>query len=316
MAIGSDFHDSTEQSVTLIDLANNAQWTVSLLTTAVTLAPSGKTGAEEMHTFLAGDPLRLVVSSGGKLDAYLVSDITSGQQSPKPHSSTSLGAYPHGPIMTSTGEVIGSTLHSGVETVALTQEGFGPSITRDYQAGVGQSYRPVMAPDGETFVGAQAGLVEKGTAWNSIPAFLMSGSTTEGKSSAIPLGEGIATRAAVSSRFATVALTQGDGDNLVMIDRNEKTGLYDGKKSTTALEPLRAGPVVGQDRKTAEGRFVASTEDGETVFVSRGGEGEVTQIATSESKAIRTITFRTKLASGGYLAVVRSVGNPFDLGGR
>ncbi|MBB6404244.1 hypothetical protein [Arthrobacter sp. AZCC_0090] len=316
VAVGSDFDGSTEQQVTLVDLENNGLWTVSLHTNEVTLATTGKAGTEEMHTFLAGDPLRLVVSSGGKLDAYLVTDISSGNAAPAPHSSTVLGAYPHGPVMSNAGDSIGSTLNAGVETVPVTKDGFGTPVSADYQAGIGQSYRPRMAPDGTTFVGAQAARVEKGAAWNSIPAFLMSGSMTQGKIASVPLGAGIATRAAVSSRFAAVVLTQAGGDNLILIDRNEETGLYDGGKAAIALEPLKAGPKPGQDSKAAETRFVAATKDGETVFVSRGGEGVISQIATSESKTKRSITFPTTLASGGYLAVVSSEEVPFDLGGR
>ncbi len=316
IAVGSDFDASTVQEVTLVDLENNGAWTVSLPINEVTLATTGKTGIEEMHTFLAGDPLRLVVSSGGKLDAYLVSDITSGNPTPKLHSSTPLGAYPHGPLMSQTGDVIGSTLHTGVETIPLTADGFGESAAASYQAGIGQSYRPRMAPDGKTFIGSQAGRVDKGAAWDKIPAYLMSGSVTEGKTALTPLGQGIATRAAVTSRFATVVLTQDGSDNLIMIDRSSDTGLYDGKKSAVALEPLKAGPVAGQDSKKAEARFIAATQDGESVFVSRGGEGTVTEIDTAESKTKRTITFPTKLASGGYLAVIGSSGDPFDLGGR
>lgn len=315
IAVGSDFEGSTDQEVTLVDLENNAQWTVPAPIEQVTLATTGKTGVEEMHTFLAGDPLRLVVSSGRKLDAYLVSEITSGNTTPKTHSTTALGAYPHGPLMSATGEVIGSTLHAGVETITLTPEGFGAPVSTDYQAGIAQSYRPRMAPDGKTFVGSQNGRVDKATPWNKTPAYLMSGSMTAEKTSVMPLGEGISTRSAVSSRFASVVVTQDGSDNLIMIERNADTGLYDGKKSTVALEPLVAGPVAGQDFKKAEARFITATVDGRTVFTSRGGEGAVTQIDTAESKTTRTITFPTKLTAGGYLAVVSS-GDPFDLGGR
>lgn len=137
LAVGSDFGGSTGQEVTLVDLEGDAQWTVSLRTNEVALATTGKTGTEEMHTFLAGDPLRLVVSSGGKIDAHLVSDIASGNTSPAPQSSTGLGRYPHGPLVSKTGDVIGSTLHSGIETVPVTREGFGASVSTEYQNGVG-----------------------------------------------------------------------------------------------------------------------------------------------------------------------------------
>lgn len=316
VAVGSDFDGSTEQQVTLVDLQNGGQWTVSLQTNEVVLATTGKSGTEEMHTFLAGDPLRLVVSSGGKLDAYLVSDITSGNPAPTRHSSTALGAYPHGPLMGKDGDAIGSTLNSGVETLRLTRDGFGSPVSAGYPAGVGQSYRPRMAPDGTTFVGAQAGRVEKGTAWNLTPAYLMSGPMTQGSISSVKVGEGIATRAAVSSRFASLVLTKAGGDDLILLDRNPQTRIYDGGKTEIPLEPLSAGPKAGQDSKTAETRFIAATKDGEMIFVSRGGEGAVTQVSTSESKARRTITFPTKLAAGGYLAVINPAEAPFDLGGR
>lgn len=116
--------------------------------------------------------------------------------------------------------------------------------------------------------------------------------------------------------FASVVLTQNGGDNLILIEQNRETGLYDGRKTAIPLTPLKGGPMVGQDAKKAEGRFIAATEDGETIFVTRGGEGEITEIDASGSKPRRTISLPTKLAAGGYLAVISSTADSFDLGGR
>ncbi|MDQ4503644.1 hypothetical protein [Sinomonas sp. ASV322] len=316
IAVGSDFDGSTTQQVTLVDLTRNAHWTVPLHINEVTLATTGKTGTEEMHTFLAGDPLRLVVTSGGRLDAYLVSDITSGNPAPVPYGSTALGAYPHGPLATAKGDRIASTLRTGIASVALTSDGFGESSTTDYPAGHAQNYRPRIAPDGTTYLGTQAGVVPKETSWDRTPAYLLSGSMAGGPAATVALGEGIFARASVSSHFAATSMAESSGDSLVLVARNEKTGFFDGRVSKIKLTPLAAGPVVGQDAKKAEARFVAATDDGLSVFVTRGGEGKVTQVDTASSRERRTIDYPTKLTGGGYITVVDAAVDGYDLNGR
>ncbi|MBF4594788.1 hypothetical protein ITJ58_13575 [Curtobacterium flaccumfaciens] len=317
LAVGSDFDGSERQRVTVIDLRRKTERTARIDTSAVQLATTGKRGTEEVETFLVGSPLRLVVTAGGRLDAYSVSAIMRGATHPRPVATTPLGAYPHGPIVNATGTVIGSDLAAGVQTVRVTRTGFTGSRSVAYPKPSVQSYRPRMAPDGTTVVGTQAGSTAAGTPWNAVPAYLTTSSTSSSGISSVELGTGSFTRVAVTARFAAVALTSGTGDSLVLV-RKQADGVYSGPTTSVALTPLRKGPVAGQPATGASVRFTAATDDGRSVFVTRGDEGKITQIDTTGTKpsVLRTITLPTALAGGGYLTTVDSTVAPYDLSGR
>ncbi|GAA1491961.1 hypothetical protein [Curtobacterium herbarum] len=317
LAVGSDFDGSTHQRVTVIDLQRQVARTAQITTSAVTLATTGKRGTEEVETFLVGSPLRLVVTAGGRLDAYSVSAIMRGEARPHRIATTPLGAYPHGPIVDATGTVIGSDLAAGVQTVRVTKNGFTASRSVAYPQPSVQSYRPRMAPDGSTAVGSQAGATTAGTSWDQVPAYLTTSSTASRSIRSVPLGTGLFTRAAVTSRFAAVALSSGSGDALVLV-RKQADGIYDGRRTSIALQPLRHGPVAGQSATGAAVRFTAATDDGTSVFVTRGGEGTITQIDTAGAtpSVTRTITVPSDLSDGGYLTTVDSTVRPYDLSGR
>ena len=317
LAVGSDFDGSTDQRVTVIDLESGKERTAEIPTSAVTLATTGETGTEEVETFLVGSPLRLVVTAGGRLDAYLVSSILQGVTHPHRVATTPLGAYPHGPLVDASGTVVGSDLATGVQTVHVTATGFSHARSTAYPEAHAQRYRPRMAPDGTTAVGTQAGTTPAGTTWDHVPAWLTTTSTSSSIMRSVALGEGTASRAAVTSRFAAVALTSGSGDSLVLV-RKASDGAYDGRAISLPLEPLSAGPVAGRPAAGAPARAVAATDDGRSVFVTRGGEGTVTQISTRGSRpsVTRTITLPTALQDGGYLTTVDSSTTPYDLSGR
>ena len=317
VAIGSDFDDSTDQRVTVVDLEKDTEQTADITTSEVTLAATGETGTEEVETFLVGDPLRLVVTAGGHLDAYSVSAIMRGDAHPTPVATTPLNAYPHGPIVNADGTVIGSDLATGVQTVGVTDTGFADSQFSSYPQASVESYRPRMAPDGATAVGAQAGATEKDAGWDTIPAYLTSASMTSGKLTSVNLGSGSFTRVAVTPQFAAVSLTSGSGDSLVLVKKGDD-GAFNGEQTTVALDPLKNGPVVGQPAGKASVRFTAATDDGSSAFVTRGGEGQITQIDTSTANPVvlRTITVPSDLSDGGYLTTVDSEVKPYDLSGR
>lgn len=317
LAVGSDFDGSTHQRVTVIDLGREVAHTADITTSAVTLATTGKRGTEEVETFLVGNPLRLVVTAGGRLDAYSVSDIMRGATRPHRIATTPLGAYPHGPVVNATGTVIGSDLATGVQTVRVTKNGFTGSSSAAYPQPSVQSYRPRMAPDGTTAIGAQAGTTTAGTSWDRVPAYLTASSTSSDSIRSVALGTGLFTRAVVTSRFAAVALTSGSGDSLVLVQK-QADGIYDGRRTSVALQPLRHGPVAGQSATGTAVRFAAATDDGTSVFVTRGGEGTITQVDTAGAtpSVTRTISLPTDLSDGGYLTTVDSTATPYDLSGR
>lgn len=316
IAVGSDFDGSTTQRVTVIDRVSATARTVSVPVSSVTT--SGEPGTEEMEVFLVGSPLRLVVTAGGHLDAYRLSDILAGDRRPTAFARAPLAAYPHGPIANDAGTVIGSDLAVGVQTVRVTASGFGAARFALYPVAALQSYRPLMAPDGVTSVGTQAGRTPDGTTWDRVPAYLTTASTTTGAIASVRVGTGSFTRAVATRSYAAAALTTTGGDRLVLVERDPRTGAYSGEIHGVSLARLAADPTPGQGTTAATNRFVAASPDGHDLFVSRGGEGLVTQLAVvgDTTTRRRDIPVPTALADGGYLTVVDPGVRPYDLAGR
>jgi hypothetical protein len=313
IAIGSDFDGSTHQRVTVVDLQRHRRATANITTSAVTLTTTGERGTEEMETFLVGTPLRLVVSAGGHLDAYRVSQILAGDRAPRRVSTTALGAYPHGPIVASNGSTIGSTLHAGIQTVRVTSTGFGRSTTTAYPVASVQSYRPRMAPDGTTAVGTQAGATAAGTAASATPALLTSSSTRTGRITTVNLGLGTATRAVVSSRYAAAVVTRNGVDTLHLVSRGAN-GLFAGRDRAFRL------PGLGQSGASGStARFLAVSDDGSQLFLSRAGTSSVLVIDVTKAGTARvrgTIAYPSALPDAGYLATIDPTQRPYDLSGR
>ncbi|MBF4617226.1 hypothetical protein ITJ44_03950 [Clavibacter sp. VKM Ac-2873] len=306
VAVGSDLDGSTTQQVTVLDTRRQLARTATIRTSEVTLATTGERGTEEMETFLVGSPLRLVVTAGGRLDAYDVAAILGGDASPTPVATTPLGAYPHGPVADARGTVIGSTLHDGIETVPLTRGGFGASLARPYPEPAVQSYRPRMAPDGETAVGTQTGTGP------GAPTLLTSSSMRGAGVASVALGSGTSTRAVVTPGYAAAVVTAGGVDTLSLVARG-RAGLYDGAVTTVRLPALGQAPGAG-----SSARFLAASDDGSELFLSRAGTGSVLEIDVAGTRAtVRgTIAVPSALADGGYLATVDPHQRPYDLSGR
>ncbi|MFT3872345.1 MAG: hypothetical protein QM714_06805 [Nocardioides sp.] len=313
VAVGSDFDGSTTQQATIVDLRTGRSHTAELTVSAVQ-TPSGLSN-EEMEVFLVGQPLRLVVSAGGHLDAYRVSDIMAGRSHPKAFARTALSAYPHGPIVSADGTVVGSTVALGHQTVRITKSGFGASAFSLYPRPSVESYRPAMAPDGTTALGSHAGATEVGTTWDQTPAYLTIGSTRRAGLRTVVLGEGSATRVTPTDDYAAVALTSGSGDKLLLLKRNTRTDAYTGGLKSVALEPLENGPVAGEPTTGKATRYLTATPDGDHVFVTRGGEGTITEIDVTGTKPVstRTITVPSALSNGGYLITIDANQKPYDL---
>ncbi|RIJ00619.1 hypothetical protein DZF93_18800, partial [Clavibacter michiganensis subsp. insidiosus] len=107
-------------------------------------------------------------------------------------------------------------------------------------------------------------------------------------------------------------VTAGGVDTLSLVARG-RAGLYDGAVTTVRL------PALGQVQGTGSAaRFLAASDDGSELFLSRAGTGSVLEIDVAGTTAtVRgTIAVPSALADGGYLATVDPHQRPYDLSGR
>ena len=137
--------------------------------------------------------------------------------------------------------------------------------------------------------------------------------TTTFRSSLVRLPDGLASRIALSPRYAAASTISPDGDALTLVDTNRRSPTYKRIVGTVALPSPEGGPVAGQPSSGTEGHAVAIAPRSDRVFVSNGGDGEISVVDTSKRRLIDTIDTPTELAGGGYLTVVQPGRKVVDL---
>lgn len=298
------------QSVTLVDLRTFAAHQI-----AITVAPDASGNTSETQVYLAGRPLQLVVTTGGKFQTFPVADIMAGG-TPAATSSAPVGVGTHGPVVSRDGTYVFSTVADGLSGAPISGATLGTSRTVAYSAtrNVVQNYRPRLAADGRTVWGAVAedtGLAP--AAWADTRNNVSTIDTSSFRSSLVRLPDGVASRFALSSRYGAVSTIHPDGDALTLLDTRHGSATYRRIVGTVALPASSDGPVAGSPTAGTQGHFVTLTANGNMAFVSNGGDGRITVIDTGKRRVSGTISTPTALTGAGYLTVVRAGTPLYDL---
>ena len=309
-AFTSDFSDSSSQLVTVVDLKT---FHLSQLELPLTATSTG--GYAEAQVYLAGRPLQVVVTTGGAFTAYPLRDVLRGRH-PAPSSSAPLGANNHGPVVSPDGKAVFSTTADGFDGASLT----GSTLTRPRSVAysptrdVVQNYRPKLAADGRTVWGAVAedtGLAPQDWADTRNDVNIIDTATF--RSSLVRLPDGLTSQLALSARYGAVSTTSPDGDALTLLDTDRRSATYRRVVGTVALPSATGGPVAGQPSAGTQGHTVAIAPRGNRVFVSNGGDGEISVVDSSRRRLVATISTPTGLVGGGYLTVVQPGATRTDL---
>lgn len=297
----SSHDDGGSSRVAVVDLRTFEAHEISVALTQV------DGSFEETQVYLAGSPLQLVVTTGGKFQTFPLAAVLAGE-TPAATSSVPLGAGNHGPVISPDGKAVFSTTADGLDGASLT----GRTLTRPRSVAysstrnVVANYRPRLAADGRTVWGTAAedtGLAAE--AWADTRNNVSIIDTTTFRSSLVRLPDGLASRIALSPRYGAASTISPDGDALTLVDTNRRSPTYKRVVGTVALPSSAGGPVGGQSAKGTQGHSVAIAPRGDRVFVSNGGDGEISVVDTSQRRLINTIDTPTELAGGGYLTVVQ-----------
>lgn len=301
-AFSSDFADSSSQLVTVVDLRTFA---IHHIDVPLTANAAGE--FSEVQVYLAGRPLQLVVTTGGRFTAYPMKKIL--QDRPAQVSSTApLGPNNHGPVVSPDGDHVFSTTADGLDGVAIPNANLGSRRSVAYSANrnVVQNYRPRLAGDGRTVCGSvteDTGLAASD--WVDTRNDLSLIDTKKFTSALVRLPDGIASRVALSKRYAAVSTQHPDGDVLTLVDAAPGSAAYRRIVGTVALDAPTGGPVAGTPASGTQGHFVALNPSGRRAFVSNGGDGTITVVDTDHRRVIRTLDASSPLTGGGYLTVVK-----------
>lgn len=287
---------------------------------------------EEVHPYLAGHPLKLFASVGGKIQSFAVADLVSGRA--EPHSEVAVGTGSHGPFISPKTSTLGVTISAGLDVVDLTCVQRVPrlriprllcpdlelagrtTVPWDVDGLAGsQNFRPRLTNDGHTVVGALGVAPADATQWADTRQDIHVADLRTKTAKRFTMGQGVAPRFATGDDLAVFATIHPGGDKLRLLDMRPGSGTYLQFTGEAALSPMTNGPVAGQSTAGRERRFLAATPDGRFAFASHGGDGKVSMVNT-QSLAVKEFAVPTALKGGGYLLGINLAFVPVDLMGR
>jgi YVTN family beta-propeller protein len=301
-AVASEVEGSDEQVVNVIDLATfeNHEARVRM------------TGEGEAHPFLAGRPLALFVGLGGDVEAYRDGLV--------PLSRTPIDPGSHGPVVSpKTGRLAISTA-AGLNVIdandCLRRElatcgRVNVAWDVDGRTG-GQNFRPRLAADGVTVLGAVAGPVPSPADWADTPQDVHAVNLWTHGAHRFRLGNGVVPRFALSEPFAVFVTVHPYADELHLVDVDPRSPRYLRRVGSVELERMSNGPVGGQPTAGREARFVAVTPDGRYAFTTHGGDGKISVVDTA-TLSVTQLAVPTALSGGGYIVAVQPGTELFDL---
>lgn len=291
------------QSVTVVDLRTFVAHQIQ-----ITVAPDTSGELAETQVYLAGKPLQLVVTTGGKFQTFPMSDIVAGR-TPAATSTAPVRAGTHGPVVSRDGGYVFSTTVDGFDGATISGATLGSVRSVDYSTtrNVVQNYRPRMASDARTVWGTAAEDTALAPAdWADTRNNVNIIDTTTFRSALVRLPDGVASRLALSARYGAVSTVHPDGDVLTLLDTKRGSPTYRRVVGTVALPASSGGPVAGTPPSGTQGHAVTLSSDGALGFVSNGGDALISVIDTKNRRVSGTITTPTALSGGGYLTVVKA----------
>ena len=294
LAVSSQISDST---VNLIDLQTfeNTEFPVEM------------EAEEETHPYLGGQPPSLFVGLGGVMRSYNVDELIRDGGMAEPTSETPLDFRSHGLVNSPEARRLGITTQAGLNVIDTDCAALDKPVCEtenvpwdiDGRQG-GQNYRPRLASDGITVLGAIAGAAPSPEQWADTPQDVHVVNMKTLEAHRFPLGTGIIPRFALSQTYAVFVTIHPYGDELHLLDVRPMSSTYLKWVGAVFLNPLSNGPVDGQPTTGRERRFVGVTPDGRYAFATHGGDGKISVIDTV-SLEVMEMAVPTTLQGGGYM---------------
>lgn len=306
---------------------------------------------EDLTPFFGGKPLTLFAGvGGGEMRAYPVDRLLNGNKTPT--GSTTMGPNSHGGFSSpETGRIgittgpqppvlgTGATATPNPDNLGMnvfdivctpkncTKPALANGLTVPWNADgltLSKGNRVRMMADGAHVltplnVDLTPGILDD---WQDVRLDAHVTNLRRDTARRINVGFGASSRGfPVSKKYAVEPvirpLEPGGRDRLKIIDIRPGSPTYLEIVRSVKLKQMTQGPVAGiaPTFPTYERRFAAITPNGRYAFVSRGGDGKVDMVDTSNGD-VTTVNVPTALSGGGHIDAFQIGFTPFDLSGR
>ena len=314
-ALSSD-DEGADQTITVVDLDD---FRVGQLT--VTTAKNRNDAYEEVHPYLAGNPLMLYATTGEAIQGWAVADVMAGQAG-APRISAALTPNPHGPLLQPGMQRLLTTTAGGLAIHDLQGATLAAQRTVSWEvSGVrtSQNARPRLSPDGMTVYGTVTRTVSPPLApadWAEQEALASAIDLRRETNRHIPIAKGIVGRFTLGMSYALFWNVHPDGDFAHLLDIDPSSPTFQEFVARVPLAKLGNGPIAGQTATGREARTGTITPDGRWAFVGHGGDAKISVIDTRARALSSTINLPSPLRNGGYIVAVQPGMPLFDLHAR
>lgn len=309
-AFSSDAENSAVQTVTVVNLAD---YTVSQV--EVPLNQNSNGAYEELHVYLAGNPLNLFVTTGEQVRAYALSNVLNGSLG-TPLSVQAIPINSHGPGIQHGTQRLYSATNDGFAVLDITGGQMQTARVVSWNVGnvtASQDFRPRLSFDGGYIYGAVTRTpAPPASQWADTQNFIHAVDLRTERARLISLAPGSVGRFSLSGSYALFWNIHPSGDHAFLLDINPSSPAFQQIVSVVPLAKLSNGPIAGQPTTGKESRAGTITPDGRWAFVSQGGDGAVSVIDTSSGRVAAMLSTPTSLSSGGYLVAVQPGTPTFD----
>lgn len=311
LAVASQLEDSTTEVANIVKLDDFSLTEFEVPMNVI----EGRT--EELHTFIAGEPLHLFASVGAEIRGYPLAAVLASGATPAV-ASIAVNAGSHGPVVShAQGRLyISAAAGTGLDGVDFEATPFAraPLIPWDVDGrSSGRNARPRLSWDERYVYGAITNAEPAGAEnWAEREVDFHAADLETESASRVLLTTGIVPKFQLSERYALLANITAEGDYAILVDVAASSETFHEVAARVPLAALTNGPVAGQTTAGKETRASAITPDGKWAFVSHGGDARISVIDTESKRVSGTITTPTPLSGGGYLFAVQPGTMPVD----
>lgn len=276
---------------------------------------------EEIHAWLLGDPLHLYVAVGGRIDSYVLSELTAGNTEPIGSEPVDLGS--HGGATDGGNRRLLYTTGPGNGFDVLDVAG-GPAeylsqIPWDVDglAG-GRNARPRVLRDGVHIFGVMTPELDDPTLWAATEISNHITNMEDLSAVRLPIDVGtIGYRWGLSDDYALWAGYNADGAKAHLLDARAGSESFGAAVRTIDIATPSGAATPGEDYEESEFYVMtAITPDGAYGFATISGDGLIQAIDLEAGAVVADIPVPSPLAGGGYTTVVQAGVAPVDLWAR
>lgn len=277
---------------------------------------------EEIHAWMAGDPLQVHVAVGGRVDSYTFAQLVTGDLTPLTSVDVELGSHGGATDATRSQILYVGDVGTGFD-VMDTSSGEATFVTNipwdlDGETG-GRNARPRVTTDGNYIFGVMTPGLEDTSVWAETIVSNHIVNLADLTARRVPTDVGsFGYRWQLSDRYAMWAAIGADDSNAYLLDADATSATFGEPVKTIGIATPSNAIVAGEAWDNDQEVYIMTTMTWDSAygFATISGDGIIQVLDLAAGTVLTDITVPSPLTGGGYTTVIEPGLVPVDLWGR